>query len=341
MTRALCIRAGVAERQRGVCPSPKSQAPSLRQARGQASPVDMVEVEPITCWWRTSDHRGANRGAVRLTAHLLGGRDRSQQGRAGFFEARSDRGAAAAVRGAGRHARGDLVTPGKRFFQYDYRLRLIERRPVRRRRADSAARDFVSHREPGHRRRHRPGTRAVVLAAARLGASDLDRARRYAATFAKRRRRRSRASKIVTSRANLLQTIAGVLFGLAGVIARDDADRHDAAQDPRPRVDGARVSRRAPMLAAANRELDEVQRASRGGWTPELAGRALAALRIAGTYAIGTHRWSASSRRRRHAGRRRAGRVRFARPRPRVRVRRGRPRRRPRWPARRTDWPTR
>ena len=30
-----------------------------------------------------------------------------------------------------------------------------------------------------------------------------------------------------------------------------------------------------------------MQRASRGGWTPELAGRALAALRIAGTYAIG------------------------------------------------------
>ena len=30
-----------------------------------------------------------------------------------------------------------------------------------------------------------------------------------------------------------------------------------------------------------------MQQASRGGWTPELAARALAALRIAGTYAIG------------------------------------------------------
>ena len=48
----------------------------------------------------------------------------------------------------------------------------------------------------------------------------------------------------------------------------------------------ARVSRRATLLAAPS-ELAEVQRASRGGWTPELAGRALAALRIAGTYAIG------------------------------------------------------
>ena len=88
------------------------------------------------------------------------------------------------------------------------------------------------------------------------------------------------------ARANLLQTIAGILFGLAGVIVlmmligmmRRKTKTTDAA-----------VARLAPrrVLAAANSELDEVQRASRGGWTPELAGRALAALRIAGTYAIG------------------------------------------------------
>jgi hypothetical protein len=41
------------------------------------------------------------------------------------------------------------------------------------------------------------------------------------------------------------------------------------------------------VLGTVSRELDDVQRASRGGWTPELAARALAALRIAGTYAMG------------------------------------------------------
>jgi hypothetical protein len=41
------------------------------------------------------------------------------------------------------------------------------------------------------------------------------------------------------------------------------------------------------VLGTVSRELEEVQRASRGSWTPELAGRALAALRIAGTYAVG------------------------------------------------------
>jgi hypothetical protein len=40
------------------------------------------------------------------------------------------------------------------------------------------------------------------------------------------------------------------------------------------------------ILAAVAKELDEVQRASRGGWTQDLAGRALAATRIAGAYAI-------------------------------------------------------
>jgi hypothetical protein len=39
------------------------------------------------------------------------------------------------------------------------------------------------------------------------------------------------------------------------------------------------------ILRTVSKELDEVQRASRGGWTQELAGRALAALRIAGAYA--------------------------------------------------------
>ena len=48
----------------------------------------------------------------------------------------------------------------------------------------------------------------------------------------------------------------------------------------------ARLAPRA-LLAAAARELADVQQAGRGGWTPELAGRALAALRLSGTYAMG------------------------------------------------------
>ncbi|MEJ7666461.1 MAG: hypothetical protein WKG07_46570 [Hymenobacter sp.] len=47
----------------------------------------------------------------------------------------------------GTHA-GDLVTPGKRFFQARLPDAADRRGRVRGRRADPAARDFVSHREP-------------------------------------------------------------------------------------------------------------------------------------------------------------------------------------------------
>jgi hypothetical protein len=88
------------------------------------------------------------------------------------------------------------------------------------------------------------------------------------------------------SRANLLQTVAGVLFALAGVIA---LVMLVGLLRKKTKIATASQAHLAPrtILAAAARELDEVQRASRGGWTPELNGRALAALRIAGSYAAG------------------------------------------------------
>ena len=65
---------------------------------------------------------------------------------------------------------------------------------------------------------------------------------------------------------------------------------------PKTAADGRAPRRRARFSRAVAKELDEVQRASRGGWTPELAGRALAALRIAGAYAIGPRRRPAARR---------------------------------------------
>jgi hypothetical protein len=68
-----------------------------------------------------------------------------------------------------------------------------------------------------------------------------------------------------------------VVMMLVGMIRRKTKSEVRTAAHVAPRT----------ILAAVNRELDEVQRASRGGWTPELAGRALAALRIAAAYAAG------------------------------------------------------
>jgi len=53
---------------------------------------------------------------------------------------------------------------------------------------------------------------------------------------------------------------------------------------PKSAAAAAHLGPRA-ILGTVAKELDDVQRASRGGWTPELVCRALAALRIAGAYA--------------------------------------------------------
>jgi hypothetical protein len=87
-------------------------------------------------------------------------------------------------------------------------------------------------------------------------------------------------------RSNLLLILAGVAFVLAGLmavmlVARAAVKRHaTAATRHRTMSPGA-------VLRAASRELGAVQSASQsGGWNGELAGRAAAALRLAGAVAL-------------------------------------------------------
>jgi hypothetical protein len=87
-------------------------------------------------------------------------------------------------------------------------------------------------------------------------------------------------------RSNLLLILAGVAFVLAGLlavmlVARAAVKRHAAAA-PRQRTMSP-----GTVLWAASRELGAVQAASQnGGWTRDLAGRAAAALRLAGAVAL-------------------------------------------------------
>lgn len=262
-------------------------APALAQAPGPASqvPVDMVEVEPITCWWRTSATavRTADPFDVRLTCSVV----ETDANRVVADFSKLDPTVVQLppfeVLG-GTHA-GDLTAPGKRFFQYDYRLRLMSE--------DLFGGDVpippleISYRiesqvARGDTAQGREQTYLLPRASVRLisivpdDTSDIREA--PAAAFTRIEDRESRA--------NLLQTIATVLFALAGVIGvmmLVGMVRRKTRSEVRAH---AHLPPRA-ILAAAARELDEVQRASRGGWTPELAGRALAALRVAGSYAVG------------------------------------------------------
>ena len=270
---------------RAQAPSPPLRQGSGAQAKPPAPPVDMVEVEPITCWWRTSATavRTAEPFDLRLTCAVVETEANKVVPDFSKLDPTVVQLPPFEVLG-GTHA-ADLVAPGKRFFQYDYRLRLMSEDmfggdvpipPL------EIAYRIESQVAGGETAQGREQAYSLPRASVRLisivpdDTSDIREA--PAAAFTRIEDRESRA--------NLLQTIAGVVFGLAGVIV---LMMLIGMMRKKTKTTGTAIARLAPrtVLAAASRELQEVQQASRGGWTPELAGRALAALRIAGTYAMG------------------------------------------------------
>jgi len=260
--------------------SAAAQAPA---AKPQA-PLDMVEVEPITCWWRTSTSAVRSGEPFTLTLTCAVVETEANKVVADFSKLDPTVVQLPPFEVQGGTHPGDLVTPGKRFFQYDYRLRLIAE--------DTFGKDVtippleISYRiesqvKGGDTSQGRDQSYALPRASVRLislvpdDATDIREAPAQLFSGIENR----------DSRANLLQTTAGVLFGLAGVVLivmlismlrRKKTVTSSTQLHLAPRT----------ILAAVSKELDEVQRASRGGWTQDLAGRALAATRIAGSYAI-------------------------------------------------------
>src|SRR5918993_1626102 len=258
-----------------------AQAPSPRPQ----VPVDMVEVEPITCWWRTSTSavRSGEAFDLRLTCAVIETETNKVVADFSKLDPTVVQLPPFEVLG-GTHA-GDLVTPGKRFFQYDYRMRLLAE--------DAFGNDVlippleVSYRiesqvQGGDTSQGREQSYSLPRTSMRLislvpdDTADIREA--PAAPFTEIENR--------DSRANLMQTIATVLFALAGVVALLMLVSMLRRKKVVTKTTQMHVAPRT-ILSAVSKELDEVQRASRGGWTQELAGRALAAARIAGAYATG------------------------------------------------------
>jgi hypothetical protein len=245
--------------------------------------TDMVEVEPITCWWRTSASAVRTGESFGLTLTCAVIETEANQVVADFSKLDPTVVQLPPFEVLGGSQRSDLVTPGKRFFQYDYRLRLIAE--------DAFGNDItippleVSYRieskvAGGDTTQGRDQSYSLPRASVRLislvpdDTSDIREA--PAAMFTGIENRESRA--------NLLQTVAGILFGLAGVVAIVTLIGMVRRKTPKSTTAAAHLGPRT-ILSAVSKELDDVQRSSRGGWTPELVGRALAALRIAGAYA--------------------------------------------------------
>jgi hypothetical protein len=263
--------------------------PNVARAQPVAKPPSSsdtvnIEADPIRCWWRTSS------GAVRtgetftlvLTCAVMEN-DAVQivpdEGRLGPeviqmapFEI---------VDGSNPE---DLRTANRRFFQYDYRLRMINPdfigRDVRipdlsihyrvnsrvAGIADLQGRDFVYLLPPQTMR---------ILSMVPADATDIRDA--SGESFA--------AFESLGFRANMLRIVAISLLAIGGLLALLSLVRLLGGARKRKPTERHAISTSA-VLAVAGRELENVQRESEQGWSEALAARALAASRVVAACAM-------------------------------------------------------
>jgi hypothetical protein len=248
--------------------------------------ANAVEVEPVTCWWRTSatSVRVGEPFTVVLTCSLL----QTEAARVIADESRLEPSVVQlppfeVVSGARAN---DLTTAGRRFVQFEYRLRTIAENVF-------ASEVALPPLEIGYRVESRiagadslagrdrtyalPPLAMRVLSLVPDTADDIREA--PVATFAE--------IEGVASRGTMLRLGAGVMLALGGVVlALAVAGSVRRRRSSRPAA--ARTLSDAAVLDGVRRELIAVQDQVRSaGWTSDLAGRALAAARIVAAHAAG------------------------------------------------------
>jgi hypothetical protein len=246
-----------------------------------------VQTDPLQCWWKTSA------GAVRvgepfsvvLTCAVLETDAATVVVDQSRLEPSVVQFAPFEVLGGSHGA--DLRTDQRRFFQYEYRLRLIAETMFGK---DAALPETkISYRvqsKVGKNTAIQGRDQTYLLApqsvkvVSLVPADAADIRDTPVETFGDIDQR--------SFRANLFTVIGTTLFVVAGLLALLGAVRlyrryrAPATVSDRPITDGA-------ILRGVGRELAAVRRDRNngGGWTPDLAARALAALRVAATYALG------------------------------------------------------
>jgi len=240
-----------------------------------------VEVEPITCWWRssTSAVRSGEPFTLALTCQVV----ETETTKVVPDQSKLDPSVVQLepfeVIG-GSHA-PDLRVPGKRFFQYEYQLRLINEGAFG---ADVEVPELeINYRIEsqvvrGEAVQGRDLNYNLLPIAIRLmsivPADTMDIREAPAAAFL--------AVEARESRADLLRLVGTILFGLSGIVLVALLVSLFRRSRVRTTVDTWRAAPRS-IATAAQRELSDVRQQSRGGWDSDLAGRALAAARIAAT----------------------------------------------------------
>ena len=244
-----------------------------------------VETDPLQCWWRTSAGavRVGETFSVVLTCAVLETDAATVVVDQSKLEPSVVQFAPFEVLG-GQHA-ADLRTDMRRFFQYEYRMRLIaegqfgkdvplpETKLTYRVQSRVGDKTSIQGRDQTY---VLPAQSVRVLSLVPADAGDIRDA--SAETFADLDQR--------AFRANLLIVIGGVLFALGGLLGLLALVRLiTRLRKPSAAVD--KLVSDGAVLRTAGRELAAVQREREGGsWTPELAGRALTALRVASAYTL-------------------------------------------------------
>ena len=245
-----------------------------------------VETDPLQCWWRTS--AGAVRVGEPFTTVLTCAVLETDDVKVVVDESRLE---PSVVQFApfetlgGSHA-VDLRNGDRRFFQYEYRLRVI---------AENLFGKDVALPETkiGYRVQSKVGQKTAVEGRDQSYILPPMSVRLVSLVPADAADIRDASSDTFGAidqrafRANILVVVGGVLFALAALVAMLALVRA-IVRARKPAAAADRLLSDSAILRGVGRQLKAVQRQREdGGWTAPLAAQALSALRILGAYALG------------------------------------------------------
>jgi hypothetical protein len=245
-----------------------------------------VEVEPVTCWWRTavSSVRVGEPFSVVLTCSVL------ETDAARAVVDRSRLGSAAVqfppyeVTSGSQSA--DHVTAGRRFMQYEYVLRLISE--------DAFGRDVPVPEMPiVYRVESRVQEDAAVQG--REQTYILPPIPMRVTSLVPDTATHIRESPVPTLaeiatrefKARLFRLVALFLFAIAGLALAIAVVRWARQSRTEQHGDQRYLLSHRAVLSAVRRELQSLHEQTRAGWTPDLLSRTLAAARVVASYVAG------------------------------------------------------
>ncbi len=259
-------------------------SPLVAQAPARAPAANEIETDPITCWWKSdkSAVHLAERFTVTLTCRLVETARLSVVPDLTQLEPTAVQLVPFEVLDGVRHE--DITERAWRYFQFEYRLRLmgeeffgqdVETPPLKLTYSIQSAQGASSLQGRDHAYVMPPLSMRILSLVPR-NAPDIRDASRD--TFADIEARRLRANTELVAAA-LCFAFATVLLGLGGARVLDRYRKRAPT--------AARAVGRGAVLRGCQREIGRVRSAvTREGWSPDLAGRALSALRVAGAVAL-------------------------------------------------------